>query len=86
MNIWQNGQVLKSLIFMRVSQMTTREGCLKSTNWNKQVYCPCDSKETAKKIEKICINCGMQGDTGGGNEESVWVYCYAITKSSIEHT
>lgn len=22
----------------------------------------------------------MQGDTGGGNEESVWIYCYAITK------
>lgn len=50
------------------------------------IACPCDSKETAKKIEKICINSGMQGDTGGGNEESVWIYCYAITKNSIEHT
>lgn len=29
---------LKISDFMQVSQMTTREGCLKSTNWNRWVY------------------------------------------------
>lgn len=50
------------------------------------IACPCDSKETAMAIEKKCLSSGMQGDTGGGNKDSVWVYCYAVTKGSIEHT
>lgn len=50
------------------------------------IACPCDSKETAIAIEKMCLSSGMQGDTGGGNKDSVWVYCYAVTKGSIEHT
>ena len=50
------------------------------------IACPCDSKETAMAIEKMCLSSGMQGDTGGGNKDSVWVYCYAVTKGSIEHT
>lgn len=52
----------------------------------KQTDCPCDSKETAIAIEKMCLSSGMQGDTGGGNKDSVWVYCYAVTKGSVEHT
>ena len=50
------------------------------------IACPCDSKETAMAIEKMCLSSGMQGDTGGGNKDSVWVYCYAVTKGSVEHT
>ena len=50
------------------------------------IACRCDSKETAMAIEKMCLSSGMQGDTGGGNKDSVWVYCYAVTKGSIEHT
>ena len=50
------------------------------------IACTCDSKETAMAIEKMCLSSVMQGDTGGGNKDSVWVYCYAVTKGSIEHT
>lgn len=35
------------------------------------IACPCDSKETAIAIEKMCLSSGMQGDTGGGNKDSV---------------
>ena len=35
------------------------------------IACPCDSKETAMAIEKMCLSSGMQGDTGGVNKDSV---------------
>ena len=42
------------------------------------------SKESAQDLEEFCLSLGMDGDTGGGNEDSVWVYIYKKTKYSID--
>lgn len=42
------------------------------------------NKNTAQKVEEHFLNRGMQGDTGGGTDDSVWVYCYKITNKTRE--
>ena len=42
------------------------------------------NKNTAQKVEEHFLNRGMQGDTGGGFEDSVWVYCYKISSKTRE--
>lgn len=50
-------------------------------NW---IYGPADSVEDAREIEKHYLDLGMQGYTGGGNENSLWVYCYLIRQHTKE--
>ena len=42
------------------------------------------SKRSAQEIEEYCLSLGMDGDTGGGNEDSVYVYIYKKTKDSVD--
>ena len=38
------------------------------------------SNEEARKVEELLIDLGMQGGHGGGDEDSVYVYCYLIAR------
>lgn len=42
------------------------------------------NKETAQSVEEYYLDKGMQGDTGGGNDDSTYVYCYEITSTTKE--
>lgn len=42
------------------------------------------NKEHAQAVEEHFLNKGMKGDTGGGTDDSVWVYCYKITSITVE--
>ena len=48
------------------------------------IYAQADSVDDAREIGKHYLSLGMQGDTGGGNENSVWVYCYLIMQYTKE--
>ena len=48
------------------------------------IYREADSKDIAQAVEEYFLEKGMQGDTGGGNEDSVYVYCYEITNNTVE--
>lgn len=48
------------------------------------IYCEAINKATAQEVEEYYLNKGMKGDTGGGNEDSTFVYCYEITATTIE--
>ena len=48
------------------------------------IYRTADSKSIAQKVEEYFLNLGMQGDTGGGTDDTCIVYCYRITSSTIE--
>lgn len=48
------------------------------------IYGPADSVDEAREIEKHYLDFGMQGDTGGGNEKSIYVYCYLIMQYTKE--
>lgn len=48
------------------------------------IYAPADSVEDAREIEQHFLDLGMQGDTGGGNKNSIWVYCYLIMQYTKE--
>lgn len=41
-------------------------------------------KNTAQKVEEYYLGKGMQGDTGGGTDETTIVYCYEITDYTNE--
>jgi Na+/proline symporter len=40
--------------------------------------------DNARDAEKALLNNGMQGGDGGGDDSSVYVYCYEITNQTIE--
>lgn len=40
------------------------------------IYCPANSKACAQEIEEYFLDLGMDGDTGGGNDDTTIVYCY----------
>ena len=42
------------------------------------------TKQIAQDVEEHYLNKGMQGDTGGGTDDSTYVYCYFITNSTEE--
>ena len=42
------------------------------------------NKEHAQDVEEYFLEKGMVGDTGGGNNDSVWVYCYEISDFTKE--
>lgn len=43
-----------------------------------------NSKQYAQEIEEYFLDKGMDGDTGGGNDDSVCVYVYKKTSNSID--
>ena len=48
------------------------------------IYGPADDIEVAREVEKHYLNLGMQGSTGGGNEDSIWFYCYLVMQYTKE--
>lgn len=45
---------------------------------------PAIDSETARKVEKYFLCRGMNGGDGGGNDDSIYVYCYIITPATID--
>lgn len=41
-------------------------------------------KKTAQHVEEYFLSKGMKGDTGGGTDDSSFVYCYEITNYTVE--
>lgn len=48
------------------------------------IYRTATDKATAQKAEEYYLAKGMEGDTGGGSDDSVYVYCYEITNTTKE--
>jgi hypothetical protein len=48
------------------------------------IYRQAVSKEHAQAVEEHYLSKGMEGDTGGGTNETVFVYCYEITNQTVE--
>lgn len=48
------------------------------------IYRDAINKSTAQRVEEYYLNKGMKGDTGGGTDDSTFVYCYEITRNTIE--
>lgn len=48
------------------------------------IYGPADDINVAREVEKHYLDLGMQGNTGGGNEDSIWVYCYLVMQYTKE--
>ena len=40
------------------------------------IWCPADSKDVAQEVEACFLDAGMDGDTGGGNDDTTFVYAY----------
>ena len=48
------------------------------------MYCVAINKSEAQSVEEYFLDKGMKGDTGGGTDDSIYVYCYEITPSTNE--
>ncbi len=48
------------------------------------IYRKAISKAAAQAVEEHFLNKGMQGDTGGGSDDTTWVYCYRISNQTKE--
>lgn len=48
------------------------------------IYRKGDTKAVAQAVEEYYLDKGMQGDTGGGSEDTTYVYCYEITNYTEE--
>lgn len=48
------------------------------------IWQPADSKSIAQEVENYFLDKGMKGAPGGGNDGTVFVYCYEVTQSTVE--
>lgn len=48
------------------------------------IYRTAIDKSAAQIVEEYFLGKGMRGDTGGGTEDTIFVYCYEITETTIE--
>lgn len=48
------------------------------------IYREAIDKKTAQLVEEHYLNEGMEGDTGGGTNDSTYVYCYEIMSTTKE--
>ena len=63
-------------------RLFTEHNVSKDNAW--WIYRTATDKATAQKVEEYYLNKGMEGDTGGGTDDSVYVYCYEITNTTKE--
>ncbi len=54
----------------------------KSNHW--RIHREAVNDKHARAVEKHFIDRGMRGGSGGGDNGSIWVYCYKITNYTIE--
>lgn len=53
----------------------------------KSISCEADDIESARLIEDYFVNkFGTDGGSGGGDEKSIFIYCYKIDNSTNQHT
>lgn len=48
------------------------------------IYSKADNIETARTVERYYLDKGMRGGDGGGDDTSVYVYCYTVSPTTIE--
>ena len=48
------------------------------------IYRTAVDKATAQTVEEHFLSKGMKGETGGGTEYTIYVYCYEITNTTKE--
>lgn len=48
------------------------------------IYRTAINKAAAQAVEKHFLNKGMKGNTGGGADDTIYVYCYEITNTTNE--
>ena len=48
------------------------------------IYREATDKTTAQEVEEYYLGKGMKGDTGGGTDDSIYVYCYEIKSYTKE--
>ena len=48
------------------------------------IYAQANDKNVAQLVEEYFLNKGMKGDTGGGTDDTVYVYCYEIRSYTVE--
>lgn len=63
-------------------RLFTEHNVSKDNAW--WIYSVAINKATAQKVEEYYLDKGMEGDTGGGTDDSVYVYCYEITNTTKE--
>jgi hypothetical protein len=51
---------------------------------NQWIYDEADSDIVARKVEQYFLDKGCDGGSGGGDEDSIFVYCYKITGTTVE--
>lgn len=54
----------------------------KTDDW--WIYCTAVSKSAAQDTEEYFLSKGMKGNTGGGTDDSVYVYCYELSVHTKE--
>ncbi len=63
-------------------RLFTQHNVEKSNSW--WIYRTATNKTTAQRVEEYFLDKGMKGYTGGGTDDSIFVYCYEITCSTKE--
>lgn len=48
------------------------------------IWCPADTEMIARTVEKHYLGLGMDGGTGGGDDDTNFVYCYEIGPNTKE--
>lgn len=48
------------------------------------IWCEALDKAGAQEVEEYFLAKGMQGNTGGGNNDTIYVYCYEVTNYTVE--
>ncbi len=48
------------------------------------IYRTANSDDVARKVEQYFLAKGCEGGSGGGDEDSNVVYCYKITRTTVE--
>ena len=51
---------------------------------NGYIYDEAYSDDVARKVEQYFLDKGCKGDTGGGSEDSTYVYSYKITRTTVQ--
>ena len=54
----------------------------KDNSW--WIYRTAETNEIARAVEKHYLDLGMRGGSGGGDNNSRIVYCYAVTPTTVE--
>ncbi len=63
-------------------RLFTEHNVDKNDSW--WIYRTATNKTEAQNVEEYFLSKGMEGDTGGGTDNSIYVYCYEIASSTKE--